>query len=160
MERLTRIERLVAAFYSVWFFIHLGFLFYAEEGADSTAFWPFIKKGQSLYTTYDIFEFLIYIGSPLIVYIVFKILFTRNYEEQNYQPHQKHSSHSYFTAFLDEKIKVEELTQKINEINNQPVNYEYLDELKKDKQKITMQGLNNWLDKLEVKKKYKVFQHK
>jgi hypothetical protein len=160
MERLTRIERLSGAIYSIWFFIHLAFLFYADAEAGSVSFWPFIKNGQSLYTTYDVFEFLVYIGTPLLAYIVYKILFTKSYEEQEQHIHQKHSTHSFFRAFLDEKIKVEELTQKINALNNQPVNFDYLEELKKDKQKITTHGLNNWLEKLEVKKKYKEFQQK
>jgi hypothetical protein len=160
MERLTRTERIIASCYCIWFFVHLCFFFYAKEDADSSVFWPFTKKDQSLYNTYDIFEFLIYAGVPLALFIVYKILFAWQDEEEKYHVHQKHSGYSYFTAFLDEKIKVEELTQKINELNHQPVNYDYLDELKKDKEKITMPGLNNWLDKLEVKKKYKTFQHK
>jgi hypothetical protein len=160
MEKLSRIERFIAAFYCIWFFIHLGFFFYAEENADSSVFWPFIKKGQTLYTTYDVFEFLIYIGTPLLLYIVYKILFSWQDEEEKYRNHQRRSSHSYFSAFLDEKIKVEELTQKINELRNQPVNYDYLDELKRDKEKINTHHINGWLDKLEVKKKYKDFEHK
>ena len=160
MDKLSRIERLIAASYCIWFFMHLGFFFYAEEGADSDAFWPFLKKGQSLLTTYNVFEFLIYIGTPLLQYIVYKILFTPQDEEEKYHGHQSHSNHGYFAAFLDEKIKVEELTQQLNELRNQPVNYQYLDELKKDRKKITTHGINNWLDKLEVKKKYREFQQK
>ena len=53
---------------------------------------------------------------------------------------------------------MEELTQKINALNNGPVNYDRLEELKKDKEKIMRHGINGWLDKLEVKKKYKEFQ--
>jgi hypothetical protein len=160
MEKLSRIERLIAACYCIWFFMHLGFFFYAEVGADSTVFWPFIKKGQTLYNTYDVFEFLIYIGTPLVLYIVYRILFTWRDDDEKYHHHQKHSSHSYFAAFLDEKIKVEELTQQINTLTNQPVNYNYLNELKKDKEKVMVHGVNGWLDKLEVKKKYKEFEQK
>ncbi len=138
----------------------MGFFFYAEENADATTFWPFIKKGQSLFTTYDVFEFIIYIGTPLVLYIVYRILFTWQDNEERYSTHQRHPVHSYFTAFLDEKIKVEELTQKINTLNNQPVNYDFLNELKKDKEKVISHGINSWLDKLEVKKKYKEFEQK
>ena len=159
MERFPRIERLVGALYCIWFFIHLGLFFYAEDGADSTAFWPFINKDQSLYTTYDVFEFLIYTGIPLLFYLVYKILFPWQEEEERPHVHHKHSAYSYFEAFLDEKIKVEELTQKINALNNLPVNFDRLNELKKDKEKITMHGINSWLSKLEVKKKYKEYQH-
>ena len=160
MESISRTERIIAASYCVWFFVHLSFFFYADENGDSTTFWPFIKKGQSLATTYDAFEFLIYIGVPLVLYIVYRILFTWQNNEKSLREHSRKSSHNYFIAFLDEKIKVEELTQKINLLNNKPVNYDYLNELKKDKEKANPHSINGWLDKLEVKKKYKEFQNK
>ena len=160
MERFTRTERLMAALYCIWFFIHLGFFFYAEETADSTTFWPFINKGQSLYSTYDIFEFLVYTGVPLVIYSVYRILFAWQGDEEKYHAYQKHSGQNFFAAFLDEKIKVEELTQKINELNHLPVNYDYLNELKKDKEKISVRGIHTWLDRLEVKKKYREYQGK
>lgn len=160
MESVSRTERIIAAIYCLWFFIHLTFFFYADENGDSTTFWPFIKKGQSLATTYDAFEFLIYIGTPLVLYLVYRILFTWQNNEKLLRNHPRHSSQSYFIAFLDEKIKVEELTQKINLLNNNPVNYDYLNELKKDREKAKQRSINGWLDKLEVKKKYKQFQSK
>jgi len=160
MESISRTERIIAASYCVWFFVHLSFFFYADENGDSTTFWPFIKKGQSLATTYDAFEFLIYIGVPLVLYIVYRILFSWQNNEKSLREHSRKSSHNYFIAFLDEKIKVEELTQKINLLNNKPVNYDYLNELKKDKEKANPHSINGWLDKLEVKKKYKEFQNK
>ncbi len=157
MENFSKNERILGAIYFIWFFLHLGFFFYSEEGTDSSQFWPFIKAGQTLVATYDFSEFLIYIGIPLVLYIAYKIIYYDNYAESS--GNRRHSTiSSYFQAFLEEKIKVEELVQKINELTGLPVSYDYLDELKKDKEKAGTLGVNGWLDRVEVKKKYKEFE--
>lgn len=157
MNRFSQVSRIITAAYFAWLFFHIGLLVYADENADSTVFWPFIKQGQTLASTYDIFEFFVYTGVPLVLFICYRILFPRTDEEKEYT-HRRHSSHSFFLAFLDEKIKVEELTQELNALNHKPVNNIYLEELKKDRMKAGNLGVNGWLERLEVKKKYKEYE--
>ena len=158
MENFSKTERILGAIYFIWFFLHLGLFFYSEDGTNSSQFWPFIKASETLSSTYDISEFLIYIGIPLILYIAFKIITYNNFADSSSGSRRHYNIGSFFQAFLDEKIKTEELTQKINELTNQPVNYNYLDELKKDKEKAATEGVNGWLDRVELKKKYKEFE--
>jgi hypothetical protein len=154
MNSTSKFKKILAAFYTIWFFIHLGLLVYAEDSLDSQQFWPFIKTGQTLQDTYDVFEFLIYVGIPLVLYIALKLLFEQR-EEEEYNTKKHSSSGTFFLAFLHEKIKSEELTQKINELKNQPVNHERLEELKKDFKKASSHGIDGWLERVEVRKKYK-----
>ena len=153
MDSLSRNERIAAAFYFIWFFLHLGFFFYSDETIDSVKFWPFIHKGQTLAGTYDISEFVIYVGIPLILFIAYKIIYTT----QEYSGNHKHASYSFLIAFLQEKIKAEELTQKLNELTGKQAQYDYLNELKSDLEKACSQTVSGWLDRFEVKKKYKEF---
>ena len=157
MQNFPRLERILAAFYFIWFFVHLGLFFYSEESPDNTLFWPFSSDGKSFTSTYDISEFLIYLGAPLILFIAYKIVFAKEYDE--YSSGRRHSGSSYFMAFLEEKIKNEELSQKINELQGKPVSYELLNELKADKEKAANQNVNNWLDRVETRKKYKEFEN-
>ncbi|MBL0355653.1 MAG: hypothetical protein IPP72_01640 [Chitinophagaceae bacterium] len=156
MQNFSRSERIAVAFYFIWFFVHLAFFFYSEESSDNGQFWPFITAGKTLASTYDVSEFLLYIGVPLILFIAYRIVYGVAYDESN--GGHRHTSTSFFISFLDEKIKAEELTQKINKLNNQPANYDHLDELKADREKAASKGVKTWLDRVEVKKKYKDFQ--
>lgn len=156
MQNFSRLERIAAAVYFIWFFIHLGFFFYSEESSDNSLFWPFTPPGKTLAETYDVSEFLVYIGVPLVLFIAYKIIYDRNYDESS--SGRRHSTSNFFIAFLDEKIKVEELTQKLNELQNRPASYNRLDELKTDREKAASHNVNNWLDRVEIKKKYKEFE--
>ena len=155
MQNFSRPERIAAALYLIWFFVHAGLFFYSEESPDNSLFWPFSSGGKSMTVTYDATEFAVYIGVPLILFFAYRIMFGKTYEEL--QAARRHST-NFFIAFLDEKIKSEELAQKINELENRPVNYSYLNELKDDREKAASQSVNNWLDRLEVRKKYKEFE--
>lgn len=159
MPRTSKLKRLITALYCIWFFMHLAFLAYADENADSGTFWPFITKDQALASTYDIFEFFIYTGVPLVLFICYTLIFPSKTEEEQEVIHRRHSSHSFFLAFLDEKIKAEELKQQLNELTNQPTNYNYLNQLKKDRDKAGNVGVNGWLERLEIKKRYKEYEN-
>lgn len=158
MQNDSKAERIAAAFYFIWFFIHLWLLCYSDENTDVAQFWPFTTTGKSFESTYDVSEFLVYIGSPLVLFIAWKIINHVNPEEEFHSRHHRHISSSFFLAFLDEKIKAESLTQKINELTHKEVNYQYLDELKSDRSKAASRGVNKWFDRMEVKKKYKDYQ--
>ena len=158
MENFSKNERIIGALYFIWFFLHMGLFFYSEDGTNSSEFWPFTNAGDSLSATYDISEFLIYIGIPLVLYVAFKIITYKNFADSSSGSRRHSNINNFFQAFLDEKIKTEELRQKINELTNQPVNYHYLDELRKDKEKAATEGVNGWLDRVEVKKKYRDFE--
>ena len=157
MQSISRLERVAAAVYFIWFFIHLAMFFYSAESTDSALFWPFTSAGKALGTTYDVSEFIVYVGVPLILFIAYKIVFGKNYDESSSS--RRHSTASFFIAFLDEKIKTEELSQKLNELKNLPVSYNHLNELKTDREKAASQNVNDWLDRVEVKKKYKEFEN-
>jgi len=159
MESFSRTERTLAAIYFIWFFLHLGLFFYSAEGTDSSQFWPFVSTGATLAGTYDVSEFLIYTGIPLVLYIAFKIITYTSFAESSSGSRRHSTTNSFFKAFLDEKIKTEELTQKINELTGKPVIYDYLDELKKDKEKAATVGVNGWLDRVAIKKKYRDFEN-
>lgn len=155
MQNFSKPERIAAALYFIWFFVQLVLFFYSEESPDNDLFWPFIPADKSMSLTYDITEFAVYVGAPVILFIAYRIVFNKPYEET--QGGRRHSA-TFFIAFLDEKIKAEEMTQKINELQNKPVNYGYLHELKEDREKAASHSVNNWLDRVEVRKKYKEFE--
>ena len=156
MQNVSRIERIAAAVYFIWFFVHLSLFFYSNESPDNSLFWPFSSGDKSLQSTYDVSEFLVYIGSPLILFIAFKIVYGKSYDETS--SGRRHPTASFFLAFLDEKIKAEELTQKINELQGLPVNDNHLNELKSDREKAASNSVNDWFSRVEVKKKYKEFE--
>src|SRR5437867_1852202 len=124
MQSFSKNERFLAGLYFIWFFIHLGLFFSSEEGVDSSQFWPFVQRGKTLSGTYDVVEFLVYVGFPLVLFVAYKI-FTYNPILESSVP-RKHSAGSFFIAFLDEKIKAEQLAQQINELTNREVDYAYL----------------------------------
>lgn len=156
MQNFSKLERIAAALYFIWFFIHLGLFFYSDESLDNSFFWPFTPEGKTLAETYDVSEFLVYIGVPLVLFIAYKIIYDKGYDESSSA--RRHPASSFFMAFLDEKIKAEELTQQLNELQNRPVNYDRLNELKTDREKAASHNVNDWLDRVEVKKKYKEFE--
>ncbi|MES2848158.1 MAG: hypothetical protein V4685_03830 [Bacteroidota bacterium] len=155
MQNFSKAERIAVALYFIWFFLQLALFFYADEDPDNALFWPFTSGDKALKSTYDVLEFVVYAGAPLIFFIAYRIVFGNDRETSS---GRRHSSSSFFIAFLDEKIKAEELTQKLNELQNRTVSYNYLNELKADKEKVTSHSINNWFDKIEIKKKYKEFE--
>ncbi len=157
MRNFSRLERLAAACYFIWFFIHLFIFFTSQESTFNTEFWPFVSPGQNIFTTYDITEFLVYTGTPLVFFIAYRIFVGD--PENVYYSRRHHSNSSFFIAFLDEKIKVEELNQEVNRLNNRPVDAGYLEELKSDRQKAGSTGVKDWINRVEVKKKYKDFEN-
>ena len=157
MQNFSRLERIAAAVYFIWFFLHLVLFFYSTESPDNSFFWPFSSGDKPLETTYDVTELIVYVASPLVLFIAYRIVYGRDYE--NSSGNRRHSTASFLIAFLDEKIKAEELSQKINELQNRPVNYDYLTELKSDREKVASQSVNDWLNKIEIKKKYKEFEN-
>lgn len=156
MQHFSKPERIFSAFYLIWFFIHAALFFYSQESPDNTFFWPFIPEDKSLVNTYDLTEFASYVATPLVLFAAYKIMFSKSYEEA--QLSRRHST-NFLIAFLDEKIRNEELTQKINEMQQKPVSFELLNELKSDREKAASQNVNKWLDKMEVRKKYKQFEN-
>lgn len=157
MQNFSRLERIAAAIYFIWFSMHLGLFFYSTESSDNSLFWPFYPGDKTIQTTYDVTEFIVFIASPLIIFIAYRIVYGRDYESSS--GNRRHSAASFFIAFLDEKIKGEELSQKINELQNRTVNYDYLAELKSDREKAASHSVNDWLNKIEVKKKYKEYEN-
>jgi hypothetical protein len=70
-------EKLTIAFFIGWIFIHVTIYITVRNIPDSGAlpyyrFWP-IDRG-SIFSAYDLSELLIYSITPIIIYIVFKIL--------------------------------------------------------------------------------------
>jgi hypothetical protein len=155
MQNFSRAERIAAAVYLIWLFVHIGLFFYSEQNADNSLFWPFIPGDKTVITTYDLSEFAVYTLAPVILFIAYKIMFGKTYEEQ--QAARRHST-NFLVAFLDEKIKAEELTQKLNSLQNIPGSSSLLEELKSDREKAADQSINNWHGRLEVRKKYKDFE--
>lgn len=156
MQNFSKPERIAAAVYFIWFFVHLGLFFYSDESTDNSFFWPFIPGDKTMALTYDVTEFAVYTGAPFILFIAYRIVFSKSYEES--QANRRHSA-NFFIAFLDEKIKTEELTQKINELQQKPVSHERLNELRSDREKAASNNVNNWLDRIEIRRKYKSFEN-
>jgi hypothetical protein len=156
MDNFSRAEKIAAALYCIWFLAHLLSFSYAEENPENQAFWPFINTGN-LMSTYGIAEFFIYTSVPLLIFLVYKMWY-KKYPGKQAHVHRHRGGNGFFMAFLEEKIKAEELAQKINALSNLPVNYSLLDELKADREKISGRGVNAWLLRSEIKKKYKEFE--
>lgn len=155
MQNFSKSERIAAALYFIWFFVQLGLFFYSDESPDNVLFWPFTSADKSMIVTYDVTEFAVYTAGPLVLFIAYRIMFGKDYEGS--QGNRRHSF-TFFVAFLDERIKAEELAQKLNEVQNKPVDFHYLNEIKKDREIAASQSVNNWLDRVEVRKKYKQFE--
>ncbi len=155
MEKFTRIERVIAALYFIWFFLNLIVFFYTVDTPDNKNFWPFFADGKPLLAVYDITEFAVYVGAPLVIFLICKLIWGIGYTKAE---HHHHSGGSFFVAFLNERIRAEELLQKLNELQNLKVSNDYINELKADKEKASVRGANRWIDRLEIKKKYKKFE--
>ncbi len=155
MQNFSKSERIAAALYFIWFFVQLGLFFYSDESPDNVLFWPFTSADKSMIVTYDVTEFAVYTAGPLVLFIAYRIMSGKDYEGS--QGNRRHSF-TFFVAFLDERIKAEELAQKLNEVQNKPVDFHYLNEIKKDREIAASQSVNNWLDRVEVRKKYKQFE--
>jgi len=155
MQNFSKSERIAAALYFIWFFVQLGLFFYSDQSPDNVLFWPFTSADKSMIVTYDVTEFAVYTAGPLVLFIAYRIMFGKDYEGS--QGNRRHSF-TFFVAFLDERIKAEELAQKLNEVQNKPVDFHYLNEIKKDREIAASQSVNNWLDRVEVRKKYKQFE--
>jgi len=155
MQNFSKSERIAAALYFIWFFVQLGLFFYSDESPDNALFWPFTSADKSMIVTYDVTEFAVYTAGPLVLFIAYRIMSGKDYEGS--QGNRRHSF-TFFVAFLDERIKAEELAQKLNEVQNKPVDFHYLNEIKKDREIAASQSVNNWLDRVEVRKKYKQFE--
>jgi len=156
MEKFSRLEKLTAFLYFIWFSLNLVIFFSADEGPDNKLFWPFNSADQSVFSTYDIAEFSVYVGIPLILFGSLKIMLGNKRPIALSHDHYHHSN--YFLAFLEEKIKAEELQQQLNALRHQPVSNQYLEELKADREKIILQGTEGWRNKIQVKEKYKQFE--
>jgi hypothetical protein len=157
MDYNPRSERRIALLYLIWFFLHLSFFFFAEESPDSIKFWPYNTQGLSMENTYDISEFLTYTSIPLLLITITR-LFLANRTHTAHTHARRHNNMGYFIAFLEEKIKVEERDQQINELKGNPVNYTLLNELKKDKETACTHGVKTWMERLAVKDKYKDYE--
>lgn len=57
-------------FYLIWAFIHL-ILFFSSD-ADRSGFWPFRTKARL--DAYDFLELFVYLGLPLIVFVIWKLV--------------------------------------------------------------------------------------
>lgn len=85
MEKLNQNQRIILSLYIVWTFIHLIFLTIAENISSPSIkyFWPF-KMGEGwtiidgIPQFYDLTEFLVYVGSPIIIYIIYILIKKKN----------------------------------------------------------------------------------
>ena len=155
MEKFTRIERVIAALYFIWFFFFFFMFIVAVDRPVYLNFWPFFAYVKHLLAVYDITEFAVYVGAPLVIFLICKLIWGVGYTKAE---HHHHSGGSFFVAFLNERIRAEELLQKLNELQNLKVSNDYINELKADKEKASVRGANRWIDRLEIKKKYKKFE--
>lgn len=156
MENLNKFERVFLSIFIGWFFVHTIFFFLSTDGVNSATFWPITSSGLGFETTYDISEYLIYVGIPIVLMIVYRIVKPKKYADTAIK--QTHANVGFFIAFLDEKIIVESLTQQLNELTNQPVDYTNLKLLQNDRAIAATQGVKDWMDRVAVKEKYKDFE--
>ena len=78
MDKKTK--NTLLAVYIGWAFLHLIFLFLGMSGNGHDGFWPFSESerfrsnNEGISGTYDFSEFLVYSGSPLVIYFIYKLL--------------------------------------------------------------------------------------
>ena len=82
MEKLNQNQRIILSLYIVWTFIHLIFLTIAERDSPDY-FWPFqigLNRTitEAIPVFYDCSGFLVYVGSPIIIYIVYILIKKKN----------------------------------------------------------------------------------
>lgn len=156
MGILTRNERIAAGIYFVWFFLHCGCLFLSQDHKENEQFWPFTQGKSSIFTTYDLSEFIVYISLPLVLWVAYRII--NSFDPLAASTEMRRPSHNFFIAFLKEKIKVAELQIALGKCTGQPVKESELEELKKDLEIVSSKGVANWLGRNAVRKKYKAFE--
>jgi len=59
-------------FYILWAFLHL--IFYFNSDSDLSGFWPFRRNARI--DAYDFLELFVYLGLPLIIFIIWKLVGT------------------------------------------------------------------------------------
>ena len=59
-------------FYLIWFFLHLIFLLVNWHERYQESFWPFGKDSE--FRDYDFTEFTFYIITPIIIFIIWKLI--------------------------------------------------------------------------------------
>lgn len=156
MENLNKFERVFLSIFIGWFFVHTIFFFLSTDGVNSSTFWPFTPNGLGFETTYDISEYLIYVGVPIVLMIIYRLVKPKKYADTAIK--QTHANVGFFIAFLDEKINVEALTQQLNELTGKPIDNTVLQQLQKDRDIAGTQGVKNWIERVAVKEKYKDFE--
>ncbi|MDI6033328.1 hypothetical protein QLS91_09605 [Flavobacterium sp. LB2P84] len=82
MEKLNQNQRIILSLYILWTFMHLIFLTIAERDSPDY-FWPFqIGQNRTILEAipvfYDFSEFLVYVGSPIIIYIIYILIKKKN----------------------------------------------------------------------------------
>ena len=82
MEKLNHFQRLILSLYISWTFMHLIFLTIAKRDSPDY-FWPFqIGINRTIFEAipvfYDFSEFLVYVGSPIIIYFVYLLIKQKN----------------------------------------------------------------------------------
>lgn len=77
MKELLQKQRQLIAVYTVWFFMHLVFLFLSDKSY-SENFWPFQGNPYfgALTRAYDFSEFLVYAIGPAILIFAY-LMFTK-----------------------------------------------------------------------------------
>jgi hypothetical protein len=75
---MSKIPKTLLAIYIGWVFLHLVFLSIGWNGADHSYFFPFAGEqtysGNELKDAYDISEFLVYVGGPAVIFVIYRLI--------------------------------------------------------------------------------------
>jgi hypothetical protein len=77
MKDLSQNEKVFLAIYLGWAFLHLVFLSIGWEGSYQQRFWPFFERkdwANTIRMTYDISEFLVYVGTPAVAFFIHRLI--------------------------------------------------------------------------------------
>jgi hypothetical protein len=79
LDFLKANKKKILAGYIGWSFIHLVFfLIGLTGGGDDYRFWPaemdYSSIYKSIFYTYDFSELMVYVGTPAVVYVIYKLL--------------------------------------------------------------------------------------
>ena len=78
LDFLKANKKKIKAVYIGWAFIHLVFLLIGLNGAGHLIFFPFHYYDDSIYEkiayAYDLSEFMVYVGTPAVVYFIYRLL--------------------------------------------------------------------------------------
>lgn len=82
MEKLNQNQRIILSLYILWTFMQLIFLTIARRDSPDY-FWPFqIGENRTILEAiplfYDYSEFLVYVGSPIIIYLIYILIKKKN----------------------------------------------------------------------------------